>query len=141
MDKKETMLNELYKNAVMGGDSLVNLIDKVKNPSLRAEMRSEHERYREFSERAADLLSDYGLKPKEPSISAKLGSKVGMAFNTMLDTTSSHIAEMMINGATMGIINIEKQLNHVNPSGKIKDLATDMVDFEKSTADNLARFL
>ena len=72
---------------------------------------------------------------------AKAGSKIGMAFNTMLDTTTSHIAEMMINGATMGIINIEKQLNENEPDGKARQLAEDILKFEKSTADNLARFL
>ena len=141
MDKNEALLQEIYKNTTMGGDSIVNLMDKVSDEGLRKEMTRELERYREYSSRAADLLGERGLKPEEPSMMAKAGSKIGMAFNTMLDTTTSHIAEMMINGATMGIINIEKQFNENEPTGKARELAEEILDFEKSTADNLARFL
>ena len=141
MDKNETLLQELYKNTTMGGDSLVDLMDKTENPEMKTEMTRELEKYREFSNRAEKLLNERGLKPEEPGIMAKAGSKIGMAFNTMLDTTTSHIAEMMINGATMGIINIEKQLNENAPDGKARALAEDILKFEKSTAENLARFL
>lgn len=141
MDNNETVLQELYKNTVMGGDALIDLMDRTENPQMRTEMTRELEKYRDFSSRAAELLGERGLKPEEPGIMAKAGSKVGMAFNTMLDTTTSHIAEMMINGATMGIINIEKQLNENAPDGKTRELAEDILKFEKSTAENLARFL
>ena len=141
MDKNETLLNELYKNTTMGKDSLVNLMDKATNSEMRAEMTREIERYEEYANRASALLAERGLKPEEPGMMAKAGSKIGMAFNTMLDTTTSHIAEMMINGATMGIINIEKQFNENEPTGEARKLAEEILDFEKSTADNLARFL
>ncbi len=141
MDKNEVLLQEIYKNTTMGGDSIIDLMDKTSNSEMRAEMTRELERYREYSSRAANLLAERGLKPEAPGIMAKAGSKMGMAFNTMLDTTTSHIAEMMINGATMGIINIEKQLNANEPTGEARKLAEEILDFEKSTADNLARFL
>ncbi len=140
MDKNETLLQELYKNTTMGGDSIINLMDKVENKEMRQEMTNELSRYREYTNKVTKLLNDRGLKPEEPGMMAKAGSKIGMAFNTMLDTTTSHIAEMMINGATMGVINIEKQLND-GPDGDARQLAEEILDFEKSTADNLARFL
>ena len=141
MTANETLLNELYKNTTMGGDSIVNLMDKASDPKMRSEMTRELEKYREYSNRAAELLSERGLKPEEPSMMAKAGSKMGMAFNTMLDTTTSHIAEMMINGAVMGIVNIEKQLNSAEHDGDARKLAHDILEFEKSTADHLGRFL
>lgn len=140
MDVNETLLQELYKNTTMGGDSIINLMDKVENKEMRQEMTNELSRYREYTNKVTKLLNDRGLKPEEPGMMAKAGSKIGMAFNTMLDTTTSHIAEMMINGATMGVINIEKQLNE-GPDGDARQLAEEILDFEKSTADNLARFL
>lgn len=141
MNANETLLNELYKNTTMGGDSLINLMDKAEDPAMRSEMTRELEKYREYSNRAAELLGERGLKPEEPGMMAKAGSKMGMAFNTMLDTTTSHLAEMMINGAVMGIININKQLNSAEHDGEARKLAEDVLAFEKSTADHLARFL
>ena len=141
MNANETLLNELYKNTTMGGDSLINLMDKAEDPAMRSEMTRELEKYREYSNRAAELLGERGLKPEEPGMMAKAGSKMGMAFNTMLDTTTSHLAELMINGAVMGIININKQLNSAEHDGEARKLAEDVLAFEKSTADHLARFL
>ncbi len=141
MDNNEILLNELYKNTVMGGDALIDLMDKAADSGMRCEMTRELEKYREYSKRAASLLAERGLKPEEPGMMAKAGSKIGMTFNTMLDTTTSHLAEMMINGATMGIINIEKQLNSGEHSKEARALAEDVLKFEKSTAENLARFL
>ncbi len=141
MNSNEMFLQEIYKNTKMGAESIIDLIDKAEDTHMRAEMTSELDRYQQFSARAAELLGERGLKPEEPSVAAKAGAKIGMAFNTMLDTTTSHIAEMMINGATMGIINIEKQLNSADARPETLALAEDVLKFEKSTAENLARFL
>ena len=64
-----------------------------------------------------------------------------MAFNTLLDTTTSHLAELMINGATMGIIDLEKRLNSGTYSIDAKSLAEDVLKFEKSTVERLGEFL
>ncbi len=141
MNSNEKFLQELYKNTTMGADSIIDLIDKASDPEMRAEMTSELKRYKQFQQQAAELLAQHGLKPEEPSLPAKAGAKLGMAFNTMLDTTTSHIAEMMINGATMGIINIEKQFNSADAMPETRALAEDVLKFEKSTAENLTRFL
>lgn len=146
MDKSEMLLQELYKNTTMGADSLIDLMDRAGDPHMRAEMTGELDKYKAFSKKAASLLAERGLKPEEPGLAAKAGAKLGMAFNTMLDTTTSHIAEMMINGAVMGIVNIEKQLNEMGtPSTPAEKeacaLAQDILKYEKATADHLGRFL
>ena len=41
--------------------------------------------------------------------------------NTLLDSSEQHIAEMMINGTTMGIIDMTKKLNELEqPKAKEK---------------------
>ena len=73
-------------------------------------------------------------------MTAKMGAKMGMVMNTMLDTTTSHLAEMMINGATMGIIDLEKKLND-GGDGEAERLARDVLRFEKETAERQSTFL
>lgn len=141
MDKSEELLRELYKNVTMGKDSIINLMDKVSDKKMRSEMTTELDRYREFAGIVTEKLGEAGLKPEEPSAMAKFGSKAGMAFNTMLDVSTSHIAEMMINGATMGIINIEKQLNDGGYSAEARKVANEILDFEKDTVERLGSYL
>ena len=141
MDRNEALIQEVYKNAKMGHDSIIDLIDRASDPKFRSEMTSQLERYRNYSEEASRRLQERGLKPNEIGTTAKLGAKLGMAFNTMLDTTTSHLAELMINGATMGIIDLEKKLNDGGYSSDAKNLAEDVVKFEKSTVERLGQYL
>ena len=140
LDKNEELLNEVYKNTKMGGDSIIDLLDKVSDNGLRSEMTDELSVYRRYSKEASEKLGERGLKPKELPMTAKMGAKMGMVMNTMLDTTKSHLAEMMINGATMGIIDLEKKLND-GGDGEAERLARDVLRFEKETAERLSTFL
>ena len=140
LNKNEELLNEVYKNTIMGRDSIINLLDKVSDNGLRSEMTDELSVYRRYAKEASEKLSERGLKPKELPMTAKMGAKMGMVMNTMLDTTTSHLAEMMINGATMGIIDLEKKLND-GGDGEAERLARDVLRFEKETAERLSTFL
>ena len=140
LNKNEELLNEVYKNTIMGRDSIINLLDKVSDNGLRSEMTDELSVYRRFAKEASEKLVERGLKPKELPMTAKMGAKMGMVMNTMLDTTTSHLAEMMINGATMGIIDLEKKLND-GGDGEAERLARDVLRFEKETAERLSTFL
>jgi anti-sigma28 factor (negative regulator of flagellin synthesis) len=141
MDNNEKLLQEVYKNVKMGQDSIIDLLDKVDDNSLRGEMTSQLETYKGYANKVSEKLKERGLKPKEISPASKVGSKIGMAFNTMIDTTTSHLAEMMINGATMGIIDLEKQLNDGNYSTDAKSIAEEVLHFEKNTVEKLGTFL
>ena len=140
LNKNEELLNEVYKNTIMGRDSIINLLDKVSDNGLRSEMTDELSVYRRFAKEASEKLGERGLKPKELPMTTKMGAKMGMVMNTMLDTTTSHLAEMMINGATMGIIDLEKKLND-GSDGEAERLARDVLRFEKETAERLSTFL
>ena len=134
LNKNEELLSEVYKNTIMGRDSIINLLDKVSDNRLRSEMTDELSVYRRYAKEASEKLGERGLKPKELPMTAKMGAKMGMVMNTMLDTTTSHLAEMMINGATMGIIDLEKKLND-GGDGEAERLARDVLRFEKETAE------
>ena len=136
LDKNEELLNEVYKNTKMGGDSIIDLLDKVSDNGLRSEMTDELSVYRRCAKEASEKLGERGLKPKELPMTAKMGAKMGMVMNTMLDTTTSHLAEMMINGATMGIIDLEKKLN--DGGGGV---ARDVLRYEKETVERLGQYL
>ena len=140
LNKNEELLSEVYKNTIMGRDSIINLLDKVSDNRLRSEMTDELSVYRRFAKEASEKLGERELKPKELPMTAKMGAKMGMVMNTMLDTTTSHLAEMMINGATMGIIDLEKKLND-GGDGEAERLARDVLRYEKETVERLGQYL
>ena len=148
--KKETnaatlsLLEAMYKNVRMGADSILDIMPKVANEKLRAELTSELERYGEFSKEIENAFLDAGEKVKDEGMLAKIGTKMSVAMNTMIDSTTSHIAEMMIQGGTMGITDATKLLReyeNTSCSEEALDLARHIIQYEEETVERLKEFL
>lgn len=71
--------------------------------------------------------------------------KMSMAVNTMTDSSASHIAEMMIQGANMGVTDLRRAISAEERSGEPNReavaLARETVSFEEGTAEKLKAFL
>ena len=149
MEKKHTsgnveMLDKMYKNVKMGSDSMVNILPKVKDEALKAELTSQLDKYEYYSKQVAGMIYDEGGTPKEENILTKAGSKIGIEMNTMMDSTPSHLAQMVIEGATMGMTDMTKILreyeNKSCSEGAIK-LAKEIAQFEDKSVDALKKYL
>ena len=144
--KNETaeLLDRMYKNVKMGSDSIVNLMPKVKDENLRTEMTRELSRLEGFSSEISKMLRAEGKKPKEEGIVSKLSAKMRMNMNTMIESTSSHIAEMMMEGYTMGITDMTKDIRE-RENTKVSEaslrLAREIVKFEEDSFSKMKKFL
>lgn len=144
--KNETaeLLERMYKNVKMGSDSIINLMPKAKDETLRTEMTKELSRLEGFSSEIGKMLRAEGRKPKEEGIVSKISSKMGINMNTMIDSTSSHIAEMMMEGYTMGITDMTKDIRereNTTASEASLKLARDIVAFEEDSFAQMKKFL
>lgn len=137
-------LSDLYKNMKMGADSIVDISSKVKEGKFRDELAKELDTYEKFAKRIGKLLYDSGETPREENIMKKMATKVGMAMNTLTDSTESHLAQMMIEGATMGVTENTKLINDYESKGVSDEalkLAKDSVKFMEETIETLKTFL
>ena len=144
--KKENLelLDKMYKNVKMGADSMVNIMDKVRDDGLRRELTAELDEYERYSNEVSKMIYDCGGKPKEENVVTKLGAKMGMAMSTMTDSTTSHLAQMVIEGATMGMTDMTTAIReHENKgcSESALKLARDIAEFEDKSVDKLKKFL
>ena len=78
------MLDKMYKNVKMGSDSMVNIISKVRDESLKGELTKQLDKYESYSKQVASMIYDAGGSPKEENILTKAGAKIGVEMNTML---------------------------------------------------------
>ena len=144
--KNETaeLLDRMYKNVKMGSESIITLMPKVKDKALRTEMTRELSRLEGFSSEIGKMLRAEGRQPKEEGIVSRLSSKMGINMNTMIDSTSSHIAEMMMEGYTMGITDMTKDIRereNTKASEASLKLARDIVDFQEKSFSEMKKFL
>lgn len=141
---EETFLKEIYKNTKMGADSIINLLPKVKEDSLRSAMTMQLDGYEKYAARAQKELDARGDTAKEENVMTRLSARVGMAFNTMLDSTTSHIAEMMIEGSNMGITDMTRLLNNFeigNTDSPAVRLAREVLRFEEHNLEMMKPYL
>ena len=138
------LLKAIYKNVSMASQSLMDLMPKVKDPDLKTELTTQLSCYDEFASRAAKLLADEGGRPEEEGIFSKLGAKVGCAMNTMRDSSTAHLAEMIIEGATMGMNDMFKQIReseNTDVGQKALSLAREVCAYEEKTVEDMKRYL
>ena len=138
------LLVTVYKNVKMASDSILNVMPKVKNEQLKSQMTVELSAFEAFASRAAKLLADEGKTPEEDGVLAKLGAKWGTIMNTMMDQSTSHLAEMMIEGATMGVTDLTREIREVenrDVSESALRLARDVCAFEEKIIEEMKNYL
>jgi len=137
-----TVLQSIYKSAQTGSQSVEDVLDQVVSPRLKEDLTRHCSEYKRISDEAEDYLDRLGASVKEPGLMSKLGMKLGVEMETMLDTTSSHIAELMINGSTMGIINITKIMNgYPDAADSTKQLSRRFLDAERDNIERMKQYL
>jgi len=132
---------DIYRNAKMGAESILNLLPVVEDERLKSELTAELTKYEEFASDAQKMLEEQGEKPLEEKMFSRLMAKMGIKMNTMIDKTSSHIAQMIIEGAVMGITDIQKRLNDGDDYGRAEPMAKKLIAFEEDTVERMKEYL
>ena len=140
----ETFLGEMYKITKMGSTSLTDILSRVKDRAFQTEITAQINEYEGFSKKIADRLLNDGEMPKEENILTKLSAKIGMAMNTITDSTTSHLAQMVIEGNTMGVTEMTRLLHeheNTNCSEATLSLAKDVLGFLEDSIERTKAFL
>lgn len=137
-----TILNEAGKAAKMGMDSISYISEKVKDENMKSNLSSQYTGYQNILQKIDTQFEKYGELPDDESLGQKMMLWTGVQFNTMTDKSNSHIAEMMIQGNIMGIVECQKLLNH-NPRAEqpVKDILNSFVTFQNNNIEKMKEFL
>lgn len=140
----EELLGELYKNVDMGKQALLNVIPKVKNADLSAELTSQLSKYGGFSEEITALLNKCGGECRSEGMLSKMSSKIGIEMNTLTDSSDAHIAQMVIEGTTMCItdtIRLVRDYENSNCSEQALDVARKLVSYQEKAVEKIKKYL
>ena len=140
--ENENLLEEIYQATNMGLEATRMVIPKVHDESLREDIERQGENYKGMATKAKEMLHHNGQLPKEedPVKKAMLWGSIQMS--TLVNTKPRHIAEMMINGTTMGIVDITKKLNELDDADAgAKTLAEEYLANEQKNIEDLKKHL
>lgn len=142
MERNIDYLSDIYRGVRMGAETLDTVIARTHAKSIKQELIREKYTYREFENKLMNEIKNRKQKPKPVSRAKKQMAKMGIAMNTAFDNTPSHIADLVIQGNNMGIIGMNKAINHHRLCDKkITNLANELISIQKQNIDNLTKFL
>lgn len=143
--KKQNLniLDEVNKGATMGMDAITFVSKKVKDKKFKNILDIEYNKYEQISYKVKDLYSQYSNKnPHETNTMNKVMAWYGIQMKTMNDDTVSKLAEILVQGTNLGIIEGRRLLNQ-NPkvSRNIKKILNDFVAMQEDSLETLKKFL
>jgi hypothetical protein len=144
MQKSNTeLLDELYNTSKMGLEAVDTLLPKVQDDAMRRQILSQRKDYEKTAVKASDMLQNADNQPqavKKPMQKAMLWGSIQL--NTAADTSTEHLAEMMVQGTVMGMVSIQKRLNELPQSDAgSRALAEGFLKTEQQHIDALKRML
>lgn len=116
MSGNTELLNFVYQNSQMGIESLSQLIELSDDEEFKECMEKQLEKYREFNKEARRLLEERGHNEKSIGMFDRLKTYLMINLQTMNDKSASHMAQMLIEGSSMGVplrYNKDKRKNPV----------------------------
>lgn len=139
------LLNFVYENAEMGVHTLNILSDTLRkrDNKIKGLIEDELKEYNSFLKEAEKLLKKNKIEPKKTNLMAKLSSKMGITMETMKDNSDPAIASMVIEGLTMGIVEMQTKIENYKKivDKKILKLSTKFLKFQEEEIEKLKTFM
>ena len=136
------LLEKTYQNASIGITAIEAVLDKTENKDLNNELHKQLRDYQEMADKSKNQLLTNGTKVKEQSIYVKTMMKGNVKLNTILKPSDSRIAQMVIQGSTMGVTQMTKLL-HAKPNadGVSSEIAKEFVKREEDNIEVMKNYL
>lgn len=133
---------EIQKNAEMAMKAIDTISDKVYDDQLSMQIRRQSGKYSEIRQRAGERLLQANAEDYRGNQLANMKLVGSIHYNTLLNNSTSHIAELLIKGSNMGILEMNKVLNHNDDAGEqAVALAKDLIAFEGRSIERLTKYL
>ena len=136
-------LNAIYQNTKTALQSIEDILPKTDNPALKNELAREQDAYYVLAKECelfAKSENIENIKDNNFIEKAKLWTSINMS--TMMNSTTRHIAELMLMGTFMGIITcIKDEFDHKNISKELDEIVSKLKNLEKDNLTKLIDFL
>lgn len=141
-DTKE-LLSFIHKNAAMGVSSIPQAMSLPQSRAMQEALGNQLKEYRSITARCQSVAKGEGQTLKSPSPVARTMSSTMLRAQTMMDPSTSKLAEMMIQGSTMGTVQMTRRLHQyggdVNPD--VVSLGQRLLRMEEQNIQEMKRFL
>lgn len=141
-EQSAEILNSVYRNAQMAYEASSDVIKHCKNRELSREITVQQQRYKAVASRARRELAKRGEAAYDASPYVKTMAKMGIAVKTAANQSNANLARIMLQGTTMGIIDMQHTLNRSHSAERgVRESAERLLEREQNFCNDLKRFL
>ena len=99
--------------------------------------------YEERLKKVKKYIKKYKFDVKTNSFMSKMGATMGINMEVMKDNSDSRIADMLIQGFTLGILNVSKRIDKYDKEVEkdIMELAKNFKKFQEDNVELLKKYL
>ncbi len=133
---------EIQRNADAAMKAIDTIADKVEDEELSLQISRQSLKYSELHNEAVKQLINDRTRPYQSNHLSDALLKTGIRYNTMLNTSTSHLAELLIKEGNHGILEMEKVLkSNRGADEKSTSLARQLIELEESNVRSLKDYL
>ena len=113
MDDTQEFLTYLYQDSDMALDNLTHLINKInkKDNKIKKVVEGLIKGYENYLVKIKTYMKENNYEIQSKPLISKVGAYFGINMEVMKDNSDSKMADMLIQGLTMGVLNVTKKLD------------------------------
>ena len=135
-------LDEICKGACMGMDAIHFILEKVDNKDLKEYLQKDYEKYEKIKQEIEEIYPEYNDgKPHETNALNKARTWYGIEMKTLTDDTTSKLAELLLQGINMGIIEGRRILNKKEIDNRVNEIVSSYVSMQEMSMEVLKKYL
>lgn len=140
--QEAAVYREIQKNAENAMKVIDTISGKVYDDDFALQISKQSLKYAEiYNEASRQLVEAKAERYQSTALSDAL-LKTGIHYNTLLNTSIGHMAELMIKENNNGILEMEKVLKHNEKAGEGSvSLAKQLIGFDESNIASLKKYL
>ena len=140
--QNELLLTAIYQNCQTALQSIDNIMPSVKSDALTRELTDEESEYNIISQECEMLARSEDINIKDNNMFEKIRLWSSIKMSTLTDKSTTHVAEMLLLGTFMGMIQCIKDLgDHPSADEEIVHLCKKLEELEEKNIENLKNYL
>ena len=145
MDDTQELLTYLYQDADMALNTLTLLINKInkKDNKIKKTVEGLIKGYENYLVKIKDYMKENNYEIQAKPLISKMGAYMGINMEVMKDNSDSRMADMLIQGLNMGVINVTKKIDTYKGDvpKEVLSLAKEFKKFQEEGVEFLKKYL
>lgn len=145
MKENYELVEHIYQDAEMACFTIETLTKDLENKDNKIKRILEDilKEYSSYKDQAKKILKKNNKEIKDKSFTGKMMAKMGIKKEVKADNSDSAIAELLIQGISMGSLEIERKINSYDKDVNKDELkfAEHFKDFQEKSIEELKKYL